>query len=84
MLKLLEEEFEVEERNHHIGLFGLSLVVAAGILGFSLINFGAGTDKTVENISATFDSFVRSFDDFLNICRSFSFRRFLYYGGSKK
>lgn len=97
LLKLIDDEFEGERRNHQIlrdraqrnhqislmGLFGLSLAVAAGILGLSLINFGAGTDKTVQNISTTFDSFVRSFDDFLNICRSFTFRRFLF-GGSKK
>ena len=59
-------------------------VISASILGLSIVNTGAGGARAIEMISKTLESFLRSFNDFLTIIRSFSFRSFIIGGGTKK
>ena len=41
----------------------------ACVLGFSIVNFGAGTERTMDNIAKSLDELVQSSNDFLSIIR---------------
>ena len=64
-------------------LGGSFYAFGACVLGFSIVNFGAGTERTMDNIANSLDELVQSSNEFMSIIRSFTWRSF-FSGLSKK
>ena len=64
-------------------LGGSFYAFGACVLGFSIVNFGAGTERAMDNIAKSLDELVLSSNDFLSIIRSYTWRSF-FFGWSKK